>query len=61
MDGIGMISFLPILLMLVYLAVLGFIIWFAVTLIKSQKERNQILKEISTKLDRIQFNSKDGE
>lgn len=58
---IGIMSFLPILLILVYLAVLGFVIWFAITLIKSQKERNQILKEMSTKLDRIDFNSKDGE
>jgi len=58
---IGIMSFLPILLILVYLAVLGFVIWFAITLIKSQKERNQILKEMSTKLDRIEFNSKDGE
>lgn len=38
---------------ILYLAVLGFSIWFAVSLIKAQKERNTILKEISSKLEGI--------
>lgn len=42
----------PLLLMLiVYVVMIGFSIWFAITLIKSQKERNAILKEISYKLE----------
>lgn len=45
-------AILPILLfIIVYVVVIGFSIWFAVTLIKSQKERNAILKEISYKLE----------
>ena len=40
----------------VYVAVIGFIVWFAVTIIKSQQERNRILKEISGKLGRENLN-----
>ncbi|MBB6446923.1 hypothetical protein [Bacillus benzoevorans] len=50
----------PILLMIIiYLVVLGFVIWFAVSLIKAQKERNTILKEISHKLDGIEIRKKE--
>lgn len=46
------ITMMPIFLMLIiYLAVLGFTIWFAISLINAQKERNVILKEISNKLN----------
>lgn len=47
----GVFSFFPILMMFLYLAAIGFSIWFAVSLIKAQRERNVILKEISTKLE----------
>ncbi|MEQ2526604.1 hypothetical protein WMO40_07815 [Bacillaceae bacterium CLA-AA-H227] len=47
----GVFSFFPILMMFLYLAVFGFSIWFAVSLIKAQRERNVILKEISTRLE----------
>ena len=51
-------ALIPILLMIIiYLAVLGFIIWFAVSFIKTQKERNVVLKEISHKLDGIEIKS----
>lgn len=54
------LAILPILLMIIiYLAVLGFIIWFAVNLIKAQKERNDVLKEISIKLDGIVISKKE--
>ncbi len=54
------IAILPILLVIIiYLAVLGFIIWFAVSLIKAQKERNVVLKEISSKLDGIVISKKE--
>ena len=54
------IALIPILLMiLIYLAVLGFIIWFAISLIKTQKERNVVLKEISHKLDGIAITKKE--
>lgn len=46
------VTMIPIFLMLIiYLAALGFTIWFAISLINAQKERNVILKEISNKLD----------
>ena len=48
------IAILPVLLMvIIYFAVIGFTIWFAISLIKAQKERNVVLKEISSKLDGI--------
>ncbi|WP_246041680.1 hypothetical protein [Robertmurraya kyonggiensis] len=44
-------SFFPMLMMLFYLAAIGFSIWFALSLIKAQRERNEILNEISAKLE----------
>ncbi|PFN79253.1 hypothetical protein COJ85_30795 [Bacillus sp. AFS076308] len=54
------LAILPIFIIIIYLAVIGFTIWFAVSLIKAQKERNEVLKEISSKLD-ILDNNKIGE
>lgn len=54
------LAILPLLLMLIiYLAVLGFAIWFAVSLIKAQKERNVVLKEISNKLNFLETSKKE--
>ena len=54
------IAILPILLMIIiYLAVIGFTIWFAISLIKAQKERNVVLKEISSKLDGVEISKKE--
>jgi heme/copper-type cytochrome/quinol oxidase subunit 2 len=54
------IAILPILLMIIiYLVVIGFTIWFAISLIKAQKERNVVLKEISSKLDGIEISKKE--
>ncbi len=54
------IALIPILLMIIiYLAVLGFIIWFAISLINAQKERNVVLKEISSKLDGLEISKKE--
>lgn len=45
-------SIIPLLIIfLVYLAVVGLIIWFIISFLKTQKERNVILREISNKLD----------
>ncbi|MGG1679687.1 hypothetical protein ACIFOT_28800 [Neobacillus sp. NRS-1170] len=57
--GGGPIFVLPIFFILIYLIVLGFIIWCAVSLIKAQKERNVVLKEISSKLDVLDNNKKE--
>lgn len=48
MEAFAIIPFL--IMIIIYFSVLGLIIWFAVTLIQTQKERNVILKEISYKL-----------
>lgn len=54
------IAIIPLLLLIIiYLAVLGFIIWFAISLINTQKERNGILKEISSKLNGIEISKKE--
>ena len=54
------IALLPILFMIIiYLAVLGFIIWFAISLINAQKERNVLLKEISNKLEGLEISKKE--
>ncbi|MET3657858.1 hypothetical protein [Sporosarcina psychrophila] len=36
---------------IIYFAVIGFVIWFAISFINLQKERNIVLKEISNKLN----------
>jgi uncharacterized membrane protein YqiK len=53
------LAILPLfLIIIIYFIVLGFTIWFAVSLIKAQKERNVVLKEISSKLDVLEINKK---
>ena len=54
------IAIIPILIMFViYVAVLGFTIWFAISLISAQKERNVVLKEISNKLNFVEISKKE--
>lgn len=50
MDNMAFFAIIPL---LIYLAIIGFAIWFCVSLINAQKERNRILQEISTKLDNV--------
>ncbi|WP_394231740.1 hypothetical protein [Niallia oryzisoli] len=57
MEALAIIPF--ILMMIVYLGFLGFIIWVAVSFIKTQKERNVILRDISYKLDNIEMKKKE--
>ncbi|GKV68668.1 hypothetical protein NCCP2716_11660 [Sporosarcina sp. NCCP-2716] len=47
----GMVAILPLLSLLIYLLPLVLLIWFAVTFLKQQKERNELLREISRKID----------
>ncbi|WP_198023296.1 hypothetical protein [Virgibacillus sp. SK37] len=44
-------NFFALIPLLIYIGMIAFVIWFAVTLIKTLKEKNSILKEISNKLD----------
>lgn len=54
------IAIIPILIMFViYVAVLGFTIWLAISLISAQKERNVVLKEISNKLNFVEISKKE--
>lgn len=46
-------------MLIIYLAVIGFTIWFAISLIKAQKERNAVLEEISNKLGNIKISEKE--
>ncbi|WP_170289654.1 hypothetical protein [Cytobacillus depressus] len=52
-------GFFAIIPLLIYLAIIGFSIWFCISLIKAQRERNQVLREISTKLDYLNFGKKE--
>lgn len=51
---------LPLLLMIVYVALFAFGIWFCVSLIKAQREKNRVLKEISNKLDNLNYLKKEA-
>lgn len=51
MEATAAMTVFPLFLILIYLAVIVFSIWFCVSLIKSQRERNQLLRDISNKLD----------
>jgi fucose permease len=51
MDAGALFPLFAIIPFLCYIAVLVFGIWFAVSLIKTQKEKNQILREISRQLE----------
>ncbi len=53
-------AIIPFLIMFViYLAVIGLTIWFAISLISAQKERNVVLKEISNKLNVVEISKKE--
>lgn len=51
MDWLTVFTLTPIFIILFYIAIVGFIIWFTVKVLKNQKENNDILRNISDKLD----------
>ncbi len=53
METSMMFSRLPILSLLFYLVPLVFIIWFLLTFIKLQKEKNRILRTIAEKIEKL--------
>ena len=57
MEFIAIIPFL--IMFVIYLAVIGLTIWFAISLISAQKERNVVLKEISNKLNVVEISKKE--
>lgn len=52
-------AFLTLFPLLIYLAFFGLIIWFIITLINVQKERNSILKGILSKLNDLEIKKKE--
>ncbi|WP_185150686.1 hypothetical protein [Cytobacillus dafuensis] len=50
---------MPGFILFIYLVIIGFIILFCTNLIKAQRERNQVLREISAKLDGTDFEKKE--
>lgn len=56
---VAIMGFLSIIPLLIYLAIIGFSLWFCISLINAQNERNQILREISAKLDNVNFDKKE--
>jgi len=52
MTGDLFFTFFPLLAIIFYIAAVVFVIWFLLRLLKIQKERNTILREISDKLSK---------
>jgi hypothetical protein len=53
-------AIIPILLMIfIYLGIIVFTIWLAISFLNAQKQRNTILREISSKLDGIKIEKLD--
>ena len=50
--GISFFSILPLLLF--YVVPIGFVIWFALTIVRLQKEKNEILQSIADKVESIE-------
>lgn len=50
-NWVTLLTLSPILVVLYYIAIVVFIIWFSVKVLKNQKENNEILKSINDKLD----------
>lgn len=57
MEIIALIPFL--IMFVIYLVVMGLTIWFAISLISAQKERNVVLREISNKLNAVEISKKE--
>lgn len=53
MAGDAFFAIFPILTLFFYIAPIVFLIWFLIRFLKIQQEKNQILKTISDKLDKL--------
>ncbi|WP_165571588.1 hypothetical protein [Cytobacillus praedii] len=52
-------AFTAILPLLIYFSIIGFSLWFCISLIIAQRERNQILRDISSNLKDAAFLKKE--
>ncbi|WNS79089.1 hypothetical protein RRU94_04025 [Domibacillus sp. DTU_2020_1001157_1_SI_ALB_TIR_016] len=53
MAGDAFFAVFPILTLFFYIAPIIFLVWFLIRFLKIQQEKNQILKVISDKLDKL--------
>lgn len=53
MAGDAFFAGFPILTLFFYIAPIIFLVWFLIRFLKIQQEKNQILKAISEKLDKL--------
>ncbi|MCM3790689.1 hypothetical protein M3221_20270 [Domibacillus indicus] len=53
MAGDAFFAVFPILTLFFYIAPIIFLVWFLIRFLKIQQEKNQILKTISDKLDKL--------
>ncbi|MED4023951.1 hypothetical protein [Priestia aryabhattai] len=60
MGGDILFSFMRFLSIFLYIAPIIFIVWFSISFLKIQKEKNKILNSIADKLDKLDnFNKQD--
>ena len=52
-------EFTAILPLLIYFSIIGFSLWFCISLITAQRDRNQILRDISSNLEDAAFLKKE--
>lgn len=50
MDNSTVFAFFPLISLLFYIAPIVFIVWFLLRILKLQREKNEILRDISDKL-----------
>ncbi|WP_309087273.1 hypothetical protein [Domibacillus sp.] len=53
MNGDAFFTIFPIVSLLFYIAPVVFVFWFLIKFLKVQQEKNQILRSISNKLDKL--------
>lgn len=53
------VDFMALTGILFYLIPIAFIAWFLISFIKTQKERNSLLRDISLKLDKYEIGKKE--
>lgn len=53
MGGDILFSFMRFLIIFLYIAPIIFIVWFSISFLKIQKEKNKILNSIADKLDKL--------
>ncbi|MDC7783368.1 hypothetical protein [Priestia megaterium] len=53
MGGDILFSFMRLLIIFLYIAPIIFIVWFSISFLKIQKEKNKILNSIADKLDKL--------